>query len=208
MHRVAVVIGAAGDQQTEIDGQTVITSRSDRVVIGVIGLECIETSVAQCGNSRVDPRTSGMRQRRHSAGTMNRLDHHFRGWSGPLYERRLILTEPFVERLTRVGDVTSSHHRACDLWSADRTAALLRNHSQRVTQIDGHPEFGEPSSDRVHTIDTRASLRGEKLQKRRIGRPKEIAKHVNVAAVFDGSDLDTRNGVDAALGGAHPHLVD
>jgi hypothetical protein len=120
----------------------------------------------------------------------------------------LIGTEPFVERFTRVGDVTSSHHRACDLWSADRTAALLPDNSQRVAQIDGYPEFGQPSGDRVHTIDTRASLRGEKVQKRRISCPKEVAKHVNVAAVFDGSDLDTRNGVDAALGGAHTHLVD
>jgi hypothetical protein len=52
----------------------------------------------------------------------------------------------------------------------------------------------------MHTLDACTSLTGEKLPERRIGRPQEVAEHVDVAAVFDGGDLDPGNGFDAALG--------
>src|SRR6185312_2371529 len=78
MNGIAVVIRAAGDQETEFVSHAVIAIGSGRIVIRVIGLERIETGVAQLGNSRVDLRASWMRQRRQSTGAMNHLDHGLR----------------------------------------------------------------------------------------------------------------------------------
>src|SRR5262245_34097648 len=68
--RVAVIVGAAGDQQTEILGHPAIAVGGRRVVIRVIRLERIETGVAKCGNTRVDERASGMSERGQAAGPM------------------------------------------------------------------------------------------------------------------------------------------
>ena len=75
VHGIAVIIGAAGEQQTERIGHPVIAVGGCRIVIGVIGLERVETGVAQRGNSVVDQRATGMRQRRQAAGAVNGRDH-------------------------------------------------------------------------------------------------------------------------------------
>src|SRR5437870_6156652 len=108
VRRIAVKIRTAGDEQLEARGEVAVPVRRGLVVIGMIGLERIETCGAVCGNPLVDGGLSRVRERGEAAGAVHQRDDFLWRRTAARHKRRTSGGQPAVERLARVRDITSS----------------------------------------------------------------------------------------------------
>ena len=161
MRRIAVKIRTARDEQLEARGEVAVPVRRGLVVIGMIGLERIETCGAVCGNPLVDGGLSRVRERGEAAGAVHQRNDLLWRRTAARHKRRTSGGQPAVERLTRVRDITGRDHRARDLRTSHGPPSVFARLRDQRTDVDGHAELREQTGDGFHARDSLSPLSGE-----------------------------------------------
>src|SRR5688500_11682403 len=118
--RIAMEIRAAGHEQFELTRHSCVSRDGARVMVGGVDLDGVETGFAERRKARVHLASPRVGQRGKTAGVMEDCNDILEWRARPFDERRTATTEPSIERLPRVGDVSGINHRARHLRTPDR----------------------------------------------------------------------------------------
>ena len=208
MRRVAVEIGAAGEQQTKSARDADVAVDERGVMIRVERFDRVQPHARERGNSRVEFRFSWMGERRDPAGPVEDIDHRFGTGPGQRHEGLRSKAKPAIERLPCVDGVAGRDHRTGNLRPAERATALASDLLNECSDVNRDAELPQPRADRLDTGQARRALRAKERTQPRIKRIEEIPEDMHVAPVLDGRNLDAADRLDAARARGDAHLGD
>ena len=189
MTDIAVKVRSTRYRESVFGRKLTVTIFGCAIVIAMANFERLQSGGGKAWDEMVHRGQTGMGHRHETARLTHDSQDRFGRWSAARHERRPARSKQPLERIITIARLSRAHERIGDLRPSNTATAA----GSQLLAVDDIPERGQAIAYLSNPFQSLRTLRLEELSQRSAPRIDEVGKHVQVAAVLDGGNLDTAN---------------